>query len=101
MSDKQNYYKVDFGLDVCSNALSMITSIDGIIAQLVTTAMLSVQKGNLYEYEIDTGQSKQRVRYQTPSEVAEAINFYRKLRKTYEKDATPKVTRFVSGKNIR
>ena len=101
MSDKQEYYKVDFGLDVCGNAVAMIASIDGIIQQLVVTGMLSVTKGNLYEYELDTGQTRTKVRYQTPSEVANAIDFYRKLRKKYEKDVTPRIVRLVAGKNIR
>jgi len=101
MSDKIEYYKVDFGLNVCGNAQTMIIEIDKIIAVLLQTAMVSVTKGNLYEYEIDTGQTRQRVRYQTPSEVLNAIDMYRKLRKKYEADITPRIIRIVNGKTLR
>ena len=101
MSDKQDYCTIDLNLSICSNARDKIAKIDELIDFLLASALPSVQQGNYAEYEIDTGQTKQKVKYTDPSEVVNTIGLYRKLRKQYENDIIPRKVGLVDSKSIR
>jgi hypothetical protein len=101
MSDKIEYCTLDLNLSICSNARDVIAKIDAVISELLVTALPSVQNGQYAEYEIDTGQTKQKVKYNDPSEVVNTISLYRKLRKQYENDIIPRRVSLVDSKSIR
>ncbi len=60
-----------------------IAEIDTLINELINTAMKSVQKGNFMEYELDTGQTRTRIKYTTVGSVAQSIEDYERLRQMY------------------
>lgn len=60
-----------------------IAKIDAIIDALLVTALTSVKTGNIIEYDIDTGQSRQRVQYSTVKSVTDALAAYEKMRQYY------------------
>ena len=98
---KVTYQKISFDLGTCQNAQDYLVLIDEIINSLFATALVNVQNGQYVEYEIDTGQTKQKVKYNTPKEVTEAIEYYRRLRKNYENDIKPRVVIGVSPNATR
>jgi predicted metal-dependent hydrolase len=60
-----------------------IIEVDVIIDELFNTALKSVASGNHAEYELDTGQTKTRVKYTSMSSVQKAIEDYENLRQMY------------------
>ena len=84
-----------------SSVLARIAQIDVMITSLMTTAMTAVTTGNIAEYEIDTGQTKNQVKYTSVSSVSNAIREYEKIRTMYSNMLVPKVTRLVDSKNFR
>ena len=61
-----------------------VDALTNIINELLTTALTSVQEGNIAEYELDTGQSKTRVKYTNTKTVLDSIAGYEKLLIYYE-----------------
>lgn len=98
MDYKIKTYKIDFALDICANATDKITKIDTLIDSLFTVATDVVLKGGIAEYEINTGQTIQKVKYRSVKEITDAIDGFRLLRKRYENDVVPRVVKFVDGK---
>jgi hypothetical protein len=98
---KIRYQKLDLNLEVCENARDKITKIDAIIDTLLTTAATSVARGNVARYELDTGQTRTKVEYTSPKEVADTVEMYRRLRKYYENDIVPRVIKAVDGGSMR
>jgi tetrahydromethanopterin S-methyltransferase subunit B len=78
-----------------------IDEVDSILDALINTAMTSVSNGSIIEYDIDTGQTTQRVKYSTMKDVIEAIKGYEFLRQTYVNKLTPRVKRAIDSKNFR
>jgi len=80
-----------------------ITEIDNLINELFGTALKSVQSGNHAEYELDTGQTRTRVRYTSVSSITTAIEDYEKLRQLYvnKLNGTTGVVQLMDGKNFR
>lgn len=66
-----------------SSLKAKIDEIDLLIDELFNTALKSVQQGNLAEYELDTGQTKTRIKYSSVSSVTKAIEDYETLRQIY------------------
>lgn len=102
--DIPNYVKLDVTMATGrtrETVLANIARIDAIISSLMTTALTSVQTGNMIEYELDTGQTRTRVIYSKVAEVTSAIHEYEKLRQFYENMLTPKRVRLVDSKNFR
>ena len=78
-----------------------IAQIDAIIDFLLTTAATSVQNGNLVQYELDTGQSKQKVEYTTPGQVAAALKTYENMRTYYVLKTQPRTMKATNYKQFR
>lgn len=66
-----------------SSLRAKIAEIDTLIDELFTSALKSVQNGNIAEYELDTGQTKTRIKYSTVSSITQAIESYENLRQLY------------------
>jgi uncharacterized protein YggE len=60
-----------------------INEVDAIINELMNTAMRSVMKGEIAEYELDTGQTRIRKKYNSPAMVQNSIKEYEALRQMY------------------
>jgi ABC-type transporter lipoprotein component MlaA len=60
-----------------------IAEIDILIDELINTAMKSVTQGNIAEYELDTGQTRTRIKYTSVGSVAQSIEDYEKIRQMY------------------
>lgn len=78
-----------------------IIAIDEIIDALLTTALTTVNQGNIAEYELDTGQTRNRVKYNSSESVMSAINMYENLRQRYVNKITPRMVRLMDQKNFR
>lgn len=63
--------------------LAKVQEIDAIIDELMNQALKSVQQGNIAEYELDTGQTRVRRKYETIGSVRRAIEDYESLRQMY------------------
>lgn len=66
-----------------ASLIAKIAEIDALIDELLNSAMKSVQTGNLAEYELDTGQTKTRIKYSTVSSVTQSIEDYERIRQMY------------------
>jgi len=101
MADNILYFKIE-NLNQSSEQVKLkIASIDAIILSLYDTALKSVGTGNMIEYEIDTGQTKQRVQYSTTDSVIQAIQGYEKIRKMLVNSLSPRSFRLMDSKNFR
>lgn len=79
-----------------------IAEIDTLISVLTTTALKSVSTGHFVEYDLDTGQSRTRIKYQSTSAVVQSLQDYENLRQFYvNKLIGTRVVRLVDSKNFR
>ena len=92
-------YKLATGGRTGAEILTKIAQIDALIDMLITTGMASVQNGNIVEYEVDTGQTEQRVEYSTVAQVVNGIRAYERLRVYYQNKLTGSAMRLVDYKN--
>lgn len=93
--------KINTGARTREEILELIANIDSVITMLMTTALTSVGNGSVMEYDVDTGQTTQRVKYSTMSQVTDAIANYEKIRQRYQNKLTPRITRLMDTKNFR
>ncbi len=77
-------YKIPTDTRSRAQIMAFIAQIDAIINELMLTAMKSVQSGNHAEYELDTGQTRTKVKYTSVASVAQSIEDYERIRKMYE-----------------
>lgn len=94
------YFKIETGARTREQILARIAQLDLIIDSLQTQALTSINDGNVVEYEIDTGQSKQKVKYSDTTTVMNAIAKYEAMRTYYENKLTPRQLRAIPGKNM-
>ena len=95
------FCKIDNNAETPEEIKAQIAIIDAIIAELLNTALKSVQTGNIAEYELDTGQSKQRVKYTSVGSVMKAVRGWKELRKYFANDLLPRNVRLMDVKNFR
>lgn len=95
------FFKLSTGAQTPAEINATIASIDAIIASLLTTALSTVTDGGVAEYEIDTGQTKQSVKYRSMAEINKSLKDYRMLRKMYQSDLLPRSFRLMDYKNIQ
>lgn len=84
-----------------SMIISRISQIDAMISSLLTVGLTAVTTGNIAEYEIDTGQTRQQVKYTSVDSITKAVADMQKLRNIFANMLSPKVTRLVDSKNLR
>jgi len=96
------FFKINAGYRSRSDIESIISQLDALINSLITEAIVSVAGGNIIEYELDTGQTKTKVkRFSTATEVQEAIEGYERLRVYYQNKLICRRTRLVPDRNFR
>lgn len=95
------YFKIPTGNQTRAQILAKISVIDQIIDELLTTALTQVTDGGVAEYEIDTGQTKQSVKYRSTSEIDGAIMRYEKIRQYLQNKLIDRKFRLTDSKNIQ
>lgn len=100
MSNNILYFKIPTGAQTTAQICAKIVLLDALIDSLYTTAITSVGNANIVEYEINTGQTKQRVEYSTAKQVTDAIENYERLRDMLRVKLTPRVVRLSDSKNF-
>lgn len=66
-------FKITTGDLTHEQLLAKLEQIRALQDALLTAALTTVTAGNTWEYELDTGQTRQRVKYRTLSEVTAAM----------------------------
>ncbi|MCK4521864.1 MAG: hypothetical protein KAU20_04775 [Nanoarchaeota archaeon] len=94
-------YKITVGCRTQAQILARIAEIDALLDVLFTTALTSVGNGNIFQYKLDTGQTKTDVTYTSTSEVATAIKDYESIRTLYRNKLIPRMVRLVDSKTFR
>lgn len=100
MSQKTIFIKFDAQGRTREQICAKIAQIDALIDSLYTTAIPSVQNGNILEYKLDTGQTKTEVEYTTPDQVLKSIQGYENLRQRYVNMLSSRRVRHVNAKNF-
>jgi hypothetical protein len=78
-----------------------IAKIDEIIDSLYNVALATVSQGNIAEYELDTGQTRNRVKYNSQASVMSAIKLYEDMRQRYVNRLQPRMVRLMDQKNFK
>lgn len=94
------YFSLNADFTTCTTIEAKIAKIDTIIDALLVTALTSVKTGNIIEYDIDTGQSRQRVQYSTAKSVTDALAAYEKMRQYYINKILGGTYRNIGSKNL-
>lgn len=94
-------FKIDSAQQTPAQVRAKIAQIDAIIESLYTTALTSVQQGSIAEYELDTGQTRQKVKYTTMESVTKSIENYEKIRQMLQNKLTSRTFRLVDSQNFR
>lgn len=94
-------FKLSSGQQTREQICAKIASLDEIIDMLYTTALTSVSNGHMIEYQLDTGQTKQRVQYSTTESVTRAIEMYEMLRQRLQNKLNSRTFRLMDSKNFR
>jgi hypothetical protein len=96
------FFKLATGGRTRAQILTKIAQIDAIIDSLLTTsALIGSGNAHIVQYEINTGQTTQRVQYSTVKSVTEAVQGYEAMRIYYENKLTPRVVRLMDQSNFR
>ena len=77
------YYNLKVDRRSVPQMRALVTQIDAIIDELFSNALKSVSTGNYAEYELDTGQTKTRIRYNSVQSVTDQITSFENLRTLY------------------
>jgi hypothetical protein len=95
------YIKLNVGSRSTTSVKEKIVQLETIIDSLYTSALTNVQNGNIQEYDLDTGQTRNRVKYTKIDEVVSAINAYETLLQRYMNMLMPRVVKLIDDKNFR
>ena len=95
------FFKIPSGNQTTAQINAKIAVIDQIIDELLTTAITQVTDGGIAEYEIDTGQSKQTVKYRSTAEIQTALMKYESLRQYLVNKCQPRMVRSMDSRNIQ
>ena len=101
MAYKMVVYKITAGCRTQAQILAQIAQIDALIDALTTSAITAAAKGDIFQYKLDTGQSKTDVTYRSGSEIRAAIQEYENLRQFYVNKLSPRSVRLVDSKNFK
>lgn len=95
------YFSLNANFQTCTSLEDRIAKIDAIIDELFNTALRSVANGDVIEYDIDTGQTKQKVQYSSAMQVSNAIQAYENIRQRYVNKLLGNKWKVVGEKNLR
>jgi hypothetical protein len=93
--------RVDLCFDDATTLQQRIAKIDTLIDSLLDVALTCITQGNIAEYEIDTGQTRNRVKYNSQAQIMASIDAYDKIRHKYINKLTPRKVRLVDSQNFR
>jgi len=93
-------FKIGTGRKTRQQICDRIAEIDAILDSLYSIALVSVGNGDVSEYEIDTGQTKQKVKYTSTASVRNSIDGYEDLRLKLQNQLAPRKVRLMHSKNF-
>ena len=94
-------YKINSAQQTRAQICAKIAQLDLIIESLYNTALVSVDDGNISEYEIDTGQTKQKVKYTSTASVINSIEKYERMRQLLQNKLTSRTFRLMDSRNFK
>lgn len=94
------FLKLFTGQETKEQICTKIAQIDVFLESLYTTATTSISNGSVAEYELDTGQSKQKVKYTTMESVLKTIEGYEKLRQMLANKLISRTFRVMDSQNF-
>lgn len=100
MADVQ-YYKIDESAETVAEVRELIASLKAMRTELLTTALRSVRNGDIAEYDINTGQQTNRIKYTSTKSVLDSIEGCTRLIKLYSNSLIPRRIVMRDGKNFR
>jgi hypothetical protein len=95
------YKKLNLAIPNGMTPQQKIAKIEEIITELFNNALANVGQGNISEYDMDTGQTRTKVRYNSPDTVLKSIKQYEDMKQLYINQLSPRIVRLVDGKNFR
>jgi protein-arginine kinase len=95
------FFKIDNCQQTRAQIVAKIAQIDAIIGSLYSTALTSVGNGSMIQYELDTGQSRQKVQYSTTESVTKAIMNYEKIRQMLQNKLSSPSFRLMDAQNLK
>ena len=101
MNNKILYFKSSTLNLTRTQVVERLAQIDAIIDALLVATLTSGGLGGKVEYELDTGQSKQRVTYNTPDDIAKALVRFNTLRDMYARKCSKRIIKLTDKKNFR
>ena len=75
--------RVDLCFDPTTTLEARIQKIDTLIDSLLDVALTCITQGNIAEYEIDTGQTRNRVKYNSQAQIMASIDMCNKISQQY------------------
>ncbi len=87
--------------DTDEEIMEIIPQLKAIRNSLLSTALVSVGKGNISEYELDSGQTKTRVKYTSTKMVLDSIEGYERLIQMYQNKINQGPIRLVGSQNFK
>lgn len=99
------YYNTKLDLRTPNDLRQIIAQFDSIINELLTVAPTLIANVGIAEYDLDTGQTKTRVRYNSMQQLTSSVKAFEDLREFYlnklENLCVGRVTQFVDQSNFR
>lgn len=99
------YYNTKLDLRTPNDLRQIIAQFDSIINELLTVAPTLIANVGIAEYDLDTGQTKTRVRYNSMQQLTSSIKSFEDLREFYQNKlenlCVGRVTQFVDQSNFR
>lgn len=99
------YFNVKIDRRSPQSIRALIAQIDTYINELMTNQMEAILTGNVAEYDLDTGQTRTRVKYQSEQAIFDKVASLEKLRQFYinmlENMTFGRMTQLVDEKNFR
>lgn len=92
--------KLNSGMQTKEQLLTKIAQLDNIIACLYQSAEQLALTADVIEYEIDTGQSKMKTKFNSPDQVTASIERYEKLRQMLQNRLISPRTQLMDSKNF-
>jgi hypothetical protein len=84
-----------------TSAPAIIAKIDQIIAGLLNSALIAIQRGHINSYTLDDKQTVISCNYRNAGEIMKDIQAYRDLRNQYLIDINGRTRTLVNGQAIR
>lgn len=100
MSHDVKFFKLNDGSQSLADVQVIIAQLDAIITELLNTALRAVAQGDIAEYDIETGQTIQRVKHTNQESIFKSIAGYKKLRQLYANNCVPRKFRLMDSKNF-